>query len=97
MIEMMPAVKSSPHMIVGLSAVSWQGANTTTLDVDLWFETTELDLSTGYEVGEEGYKALSDVRPDFGRCPRVGQNPDTRTADDRALILVSSRSIAARR
>jgi len=28
------------YMILGLSAASLQGANTTTLDVDLWFETT---------------------------------------------------------
>ena len=28
------------YMIVGLSAASLQGANTTTLDVDLWFEST---------------------------------------------------------
>ena len=28
------------YMIVGLSAASLQGANTTTLDVDLWFEMT---------------------------------------------------------
>jgi hypothetical protein len=28
------------YMIVGLSAAALQGANTTTLDVDLWFEST---------------------------------------------------------
>ena len=32
--------RSVAYMIVGLSAASLQGANTTTLDVDLWFETT---------------------------------------------------------
>ena len=28
------------YMLVGLSAASLQGANTTTLDIDLWFERT---------------------------------------------------------
>jgi hypothetical protein len=28
------------YMIVGLTAASLQGANTTTVDIDLWFETT---------------------------------------------------------
>jgi len=27
------------YMIVGLTAASLQGANTTTVDIDLWFET----------------------------------------------------------
>jgi hypothetical protein len=29
-----------PYMIVGLTAASLQGANTTTVDIDLWFEST---------------------------------------------------------
>jgi len=53
----------------------------------------ELDASTGCEVGEEGYKALSDVRPDFGQCPRSGHKPDTRTAGDRASIFVRRQGV----
>lgn len=33
-------VREVRYMIVGLSAASLQGANTTTVDIDLWFEST---------------------------------------------------------
>lgn len=33
------AARDVPYMIVGLAAAALQGANTTTVDIDLWFET----------------------------------------------------------
>src|ERR1041384_488468 len=52
------------YMIVGLSAASLQGANTTTVDVDLWFETT-----SDPRIAEAARAAGGDWISGFGRMP----------------------------
>lgn len=52
------------YMIVGLSAASLQGANTTTVDVDLWFEST-----SDPRIAEAARAAGGDLMSGFGMMP----------------------------
>ena len=52
------------YMIVGLSAASLQGANTTTVDVDLWFEST-----SDPRIAAAARSAGGDLISSFGMMP----------------------------
>jgi hypothetical protein len=62
-----------PYMIVGLSAASLQGANTTTLDVDLWFErTSDLRIAEAARAAGGGWMSRAGTMPPqmFGALDR---------------------------